>query len=185
MVMLEELLSQKKSTIVRKWFEVILASYPDDSRRFLRSQRNRFANPVGHTISQGAEALFEGLLRGMVPQETSAFLDNLIRIRAVQDFSPSQAVAFIFQLKSVIRDALRNEIREKAVNDALIKFESRIDELGLLAFDIYMRCRQRLYELRANEMRRSTIRLLKKTKLFYDIEQQDPDMEAMEFDHSE
>jgi hypothetical protein len=32
--------------------------------------------------------------------------------------------------------------------------EDRIDEMALLAFDVFMRCREQLYEVRANEARR-------------------------------
>jgi hypothetical protein len=39
----------------------------------------------------------------MLPDTVSTFLDGIVRIRAVQNFAPSEAVAFIFHLKKVIR----------------------------------------------------------------------------------
>jgi len=33
--------------------------------------------------------------------------------------------------------------------------EARIDEMALLAFDVFMRCREQLYEIKVNEARRS------------------------------
>jgi hypothetical protein len=186
MMMLEKLLAEKRPAVLKKWYEIILATYPDDTRKFLKSQKNRFANPVGQTISQGIEDIFQGLLHGIDTEETSAFLDNIIRIRAVQGFSPSQATAFIFDLKKVIRDEIGGEIRrQKTVLDEFLLLESRIDELGLLGFDIYMKCREKLYEIRANEMRRRTDRLLRKTDLFHELPEQGAESESPAYNNSE
>ena len=92
---LNSLLADKKASILEKWFDVIIESYPPDTSNFLKTQSNRFANPIGSTISKGIEDIFDELLRGLNKEKTSEFLDNLdnmVRIRAVQDFTPSQAV---------------------------------------------------------------------------------------------
>ena len=89
----------------------------------------------------------------------------IIRIRAIQNFSPSQAVAFVFFLKTVIRDALEGEIRQSGIKEELLIIETRIDQLALLAFDQYMACREKLYDLKANELRRQTHRLLQRAKI--------------------
>ena len=103
---LDDLLSGEKAAILTRWFDLILAGYPSDSQRFLKKQKNPFANPVGTTIQRAMEALYEELLKGKGPERLSTFLDHMIRIRAVQDFSPTQAIEFIFQLKEVIREKL-------------------------------------------------------------------------------
>ena len=89
---LNSLLADKKASILEKWFDVIIESYPPDTSNFLKTQSNRFANPIGSTISKGIEDIFDELLRGLNKEKTSEFLDNMVRIRAVQDFTPSQAV---------------------------------------------------------------------------------------------
>ena len=43
--------------------------------------------------------------------------------------------------------------------------EDEIDGLGLLAFDIFMQCREKLYDIKANEMRHMTFRLLQQANL--------------------
>ena len=40
--------------------------------------------------------------------------------------------------------------------------ESRIDGLGLLAFDVYSKRREKIYEIRANEMKGRVSLLLRK-----------------------
>ncbi|MEW6216009.1 MAG: RsbRD N-terminal domain-containing protein [Nitrospirota bacterium] len=180
---LKNLLSEKKSAILKRWFEVILETYSADTSSFLKRQKNRFANPVGYTISQGVDGLFEELLQGSNSDRISLFLDNIIRIRAIQDLSPSQAIGFIFLLKKVIRKELAKEIREDGLSEELLTLESRIDDLALLSFDIYMKCREKIYELKANEVRNRTFGLLKRANLLYELKEQETDLEDGNIDN--
>lgn len=152
-MVLEELLAQRKASILEKWFRLISETYPAETSSFLKQGKGRFVNPVGWTTSQEIEALYEELLHGMNFDKLSASLDNIIRIRSVQDFSPSQAVVFVFLLKKAIREELEGKIRENRLFDEWLKFEFRIDKLALLAFDIYMKCREKLYEIEVNRMK--------------------------------
>jgi len=163
---LKRLLQERKPAIVKRWFDAVTEAYPDDTSRFLKKRKDQFTNPVGYTISDGLEHLFDALLQGMLEDKVSAFLDSIIRIRAVQDFTPSEAVAFIFRLKKVIRQELRDDIlKQQGMPEALSTFDSTIDDLALYAFDIYMKCREKIYELKANEARNMTFRLLQKAQL--------------------
>jgi len=161
---------------------VILETYPTETQRFLRKQKDRFDNPVAYEMRQGAEGLFQELLEGIDPAKISPFLDRIIRIKAVQDFSPSQALTFIFLLKKVIREELKSEIRENQLSEELLKFESRIDKLALIAFDIYMKCRENVYELRVSETKRMLYGLLKKANLICEVPEQEPDLKDGDVD---
>ncbi|MDD5153963.1 MAG: RsbRD N-terminal domain-containing protein [Desulfovibrionales bacterium] len=174
-ITLESLLLQKKSAIVRKWFDAILETYPADTAKFLKSQKNQFANPVGAMISEGIEGLFEELLNGVDPEKVSPFLDKVIRIRAVQDLTPTQAVAFVFVLKRLIREELGSDIQKHQLSGELLSIESRIDGLALLSFDIYMKCREQVYEIRATEWKNRLFRLLQKTNMIGEIPEEQPD----------
>ncbi len=161
---LQDHLSRKKTAILKRWFKKILDTYPADTARFLKSQKDPFANPVGSAISQGIEGLYEGLVQGKVPAESSSFLDNIIRIRAIQEFSPSGAIGFVFSLKEAIREELKNEIGDGRFSHEVLALESRIDALALLSFDIYMKCREKLYELKSNEIKNRTFMLLERSE---------------------
>lgn len=171
---LNSLLADKKASILEKWFDVIIESYPPDTANFLRNKHNRFTNPVGATISQGVSDIYEELLKGSTSSNISQFLDNIIKIRAVQDFTPSQAVFFIFPLKRIIREELRVEIAEKQLSDEILSLESTIDNLALSAFDIYMKCREKIYEIKANEVKSMTFRLLQMANLINDADGHEP-----------
>lgn len=161
---LQELLTDRKAAIIEKWFEAVLETYPEDSSRFLEKQRDPFRNPVGHTMRRGIEGVFGELLGDLDYGRVSAFLDEIIRIRAVQDFTPSQAVSFILLLKGVIREELLKN-GEKAPWDELPALESKIDRLLLFSFDIFVGCREKIYEIKANELRRMTFRLLQRANV--------------------
>ncbi len=158
----EKFLSEKKSEILKIWFDKILDTYPAETSNYLKKQKNRFANPVGSTIFQGIEQIFDELLGEVNPERVSPFLDNIIRVRAVQDFTASQAVSFIFSLKATIREEIEKSSNDSPSWEEMSVIDARIDKLGLLSFDIFMACREKLYDIKSNELRNMTFRLLQR-----------------------
>lgn len=151
-----DLLRQKKATVLGRWSRMVCEAYPAETGAFLQARGDRFANPVGHTIARTTEAVYDALADGTDLADLSEPLEALVRIRAVQDFSPAQAVGFVFDLKQVIRQELDDEIQANGIVAQLLPLESRIDEVALLAFDLYAQCRQQLYDLRIAEVKRQT-----------------------------
>ena len=153
-------MTNKSSAILDRWFDAVIRTYPPETSEFLKNKKSQFRNPVGDAISKGIKGILEGLLAEDGLDETVPFLDKIIRVRAVQDFSPSRAIQFIFLLKRVIRETAGNEIREYGLFDELLALESEIDSLAAASFDIYMQCKEKLYEIRANELSRWTYKIL-------------------------
>lgn len=143
-------LREKKAAVLRKWATAVFDTYPGGSAAFLEGEQDRFANPVGYTIAAGLEKILDGLLAGGDINALSACLEDIIKVRAVQDFSPSQAVAFPQMLKKVIIDEIK--IGQVPTGD-WIELESKIDGLSLLGFDIYSQVREQIYRIRLNEMK--------------------------------
>ena len=167
---LNDLLKKKKAIIIKEWFNIVINTYPLDTSRFLKKQKDPFANPVGNKISHGLGPLFDELIMEMDPNTITTFLDPIIRIRAVQVmFSPSQAVAFIFSLKEAVRTNLKKELLDNKILNELLLFESKIDELGLIAFDIFVKCREQIYKFKAYEERNRTYRAFRRAGLVAEI----------------
>jgi hypothetical protein len=174
---LDKLLSQHKSALVKRWFDEVVRSYPVDTATFLKQQKDPFANPVGSTTLKGLEALFDVLTTGMDREAVNSFLDPIIRIRALQNFTPSQAVSFILYLKQAIRETLNKEFQDPEVLTAFLNMESKIDDLCMAAFDIYVQCREKLYQIQANEMKNTTFRAFQRAGLVKDIPDEEvPDL---------
>lgn len=176
---LNNLLAERKTAIVKKWFSLAIETYPPDTAKFLQSQKDPIANPVGRTIYRGLEELFDELLKGIDVETATDSLDPVIRIRAVQAYSPSQATGFIFFLKNVIRENFRKETLEEALLEELLAFESKIDELGLIAFNLYMKCREKIYELKANEIKNRTFKAFERAGLVKEMPEFEPDLKSI------
>lgn len=151
--MITEILIKKKEAIVRNWIESIFSSFPNEAGNFLKLQKNRFSNPIGYTITTNAEKIFEEFIGEKNIETIELLLDDILKISAVQSFSPSQAVTFLFDLKKAIRDELKVELMEKMISDELINFELFIDQIVLRAFDLYMKSREKVFKIRVNELK--------------------------------
>ena len=173
---LNNLLAQRKTAIIKNWFVLSVETYPPDTASFLKKQKDPFANPVGKTISTGLEALFNELLKEMDDKIITSFLDPIIRIRAIQNFSPAQAVSFIFLLKKAVRKNIKKEVSEEPLFNELLLFESKIDQLAMIAFNLYMQCKEKIYDLKANEMRNSTYKAFKRAGLVREMPVDEPDI---------
>lgn len=167
---LNTFLSKSKTALAKRWFELIVQSYPPETQRLLTKETNEFANPVGAAYSQGMNGILDELIKGFSPEGVSPHLDRIIRIRAVQDFTPSQAVSFIFFLKRIIREYLSDTQKDILPSpEDLAAFDAIVDELILCAFDVYARCREQLYEVKLMEFKNRTQRLLQRANLIVEL----------------
>ncbi len=162
---LEKILEKNKAAIAKQWFNLAAQTYAVDTAEFLQSKKDPFANPVGSTMMTGLDGVLDQLIHTMDPRTLQSHLDSIIRIRAVQHFTPSQATAFIFSLKKVLRENLAKELQDGRLTAEIIELESRIDQICLMAFDIYMQCREKVYQIRANETRNRTFRAFERAGL--------------------
>ena len=149
-MVLAKLLARQKANIVKAWFDRLINSYPPDTAQFLKSQKDQFANPVGFTAQESMQGLFDLMLEKWDRPALIKNLDPIIRVRAIQNFSPSQAVSFILDLKPLVR----SQVDQASVSaEELARFDQRVDDLLLLAFDIYLQCREKIYELKVSTER--------------------------------
>ena len=151
--MIRKLILQKKNVIIRTWIQSIIDTYPVETSSFLREQKNQFSNPVGHIISDTADKIFDAIIYGNQNLEIKILLNDIIKVRAVQNFLPSQAAGFILSLKVIIRDELSPEIKDEKLFDEFWEIESEIDKVALIAFDLFMEAREKIFQLRINEIK--------------------------------
>lgn len=130
--------------IAERWLERALAAYPANAQPFIAAEHDPFRNPVGHTLRENLTTLVRECLGSMNAPAIESSIDSLIRLRAVQDFSPAEAVGFIFDLRSIAHDA---------AIPLPADFAARVDQIALLAFDKYMACREQIFDLRVRELR--------------------------------
>jgi hypothetical protein len=141
-----QVLAEQKRGLLEKWLERTMATYPSQTLRFLHSEKDRFRNPVGHTLREGLATLLDELTGEMDAAKMGPALESIVRLRAVQDFTPSQAVGFVYLLREIFQEELAG--REPP------DVQKRIDEIALRAFDLFMKCREEIYEIKAREAQR-------------------------------
>jgi hypothetical protein len=153
------LLENKRTAIVERWTDLALRVYPQDSTGFIRRERDRFRNPVGHVTRANLGTLFDGLVNGRSTDEMVGALDEIVRIRAVQDLSPGTALGFVFLLKRAVREEL-DETATQGSSIDLSPLDGAIERLALAGFDLFVEQREKIYDLRVREFKRSASRLL-------------------------
>lgn len=140
--------AEKRRFIAECWIESIIRSYPAQSAQMLLREQDPFRNPVGHAFLEGVPVLCDELFDAMDERRIVPALENIVRIRAVQDFSAREAVEFVFLLKKILREQPCGRPEDAR------EFEDRIDRMALTAFDLFMRCREDILEVRVSEVKR-------------------------------
>jgi len=144
-------LASHHAQILTEWLAQTLAGYPEPAGRFLAEEKDRFRNPVGYTLREGLGLLLEQLLGSMEAARLRDALEGIVRVRAVQDFGPRQALGFLPALKDILR---RHAGALGLSEQALSALEARIDEALWVAFELYVRCREQIAEVKLGELRR-------------------------------
>ncbi len=146
---------ETNQAIAERWLVRILSTHPDEGARFFTGTGDPFRNPVGHAYRESAGILVDELLGSMDVARVTAALERIIEIRAVQDIPPGLALTFVFELKEILGDA-----QALPAQDVRLR---RIDQMALIAFEAYVRCRERIGEARVREARRG-VYVLERTR---------------------
>lgn len=128
-----------KEKIIKAWVDRILAGYP--------------VKPVFEVVDyveDAARKIFNGILTlhtsGELNADVDDAIDDLMRFLATdRNLSPGESIKLISELRDMMADGigLRGEDR--------LKFNLRVEELMFRAFNAYMACREKIFELRLKE----------------------------------
>ena len=144
-------LLQNLITIEGKWVDYVLATYSKDGARFFKKEKDQFANPLGYNVEKGLAKTLRLLVDDQLVEMPSE-MEQFIRLRAVQTFSPSEAVSFVFGLKKIVIEVCGLKCIAECATDWSV-FEGRVDDLAMRVFDLYMKDRERLSQIKINEYR--------------------------------
>lgn len=150
----QDILRNYKKEISRQWVEAVFETYPLETTGFLRTRTDPFTNPVAHMTKEAANILFDAMIGEEIePEKVKSSLERFVKLRAVQKFAPSQNLAVFYLMKPILREKVLPEMIEKGQLAEYLAVESRLDTLALLAFDIYAKARETVYEARIKEIR--------------------------------
>ena len=152
-------LHDHRDAILEGWLTRTLQSYPEQTQDFIRREKDRFRNPAGQILKEGLTILVDELLGEMDADRTRNALLEIVRLRAVQDFTPSQAVGFVFLLKDALNETVQKNASLRPHSEEVGSVIEKIDQLSLLAFDLYAECREKMSQIRIDEARRKVFML--------------------------
>ncbi len=163
-LVLKTLLENNKGTILKKWIDKILETHSKSHAVFVKNKKDQFANPIGHVLTQETKKILDAIINDQDLSSISESLDKIMKIRSIQDYSPASAVAFVFVLKEIIRNEFEKELNSESMLKKYMSFENRIDELSLMVFNSYVKCRDKIFELRLNEIKKFSVSFINDRK---------------------
>lgn len=157
-----DIFRDKKKEVVKRWIEAVFGGYPLETVGFLRTIQDQFANPVAHMTREAGDVIYDAMIGEDVnPEEVRAALDRFIKFRAVQKFNPGENMAVFYLMKPILREVILPEMRSGNQLDLYLQAESRLDTLALLAFDMFVKARDAIAELRIKEIKSQHAQLAK------------------------
>ena len=150
-MILYELLAENKMVIAEKWLNAVLSVYHEDGAQFFKRQNDQFANPLGYSARTGLEKVIERLASGK-PWELPSELIQFVKLRAVQDFSPSKAIAFVYDLKRIIVEVCGQDLVVANFSEWQ-GVEAELDKLALQVFELYVADRELIYKVKLQEFK--------------------------------
>lgn len=135
----------------------MMHSYPVEARKYFKKINSDFTNPVGANLYHSLEKLLQTLLSDAPDADTvNENVHMILRIKAVQEVLPSQAVSFVPALKQVIEQVCGKTLQENGVSiQEWLDFYSDLDTVGLYAFDSYSESRELIYKMRLDQIRQT------------------------------
>ncbi|MFP4167622.1 MAG: RsbRD N-terminal domain-containing protein [Desulfonatronovibrionaceae bacterium] len=166
---LNEHIQNKKTQILNLWLQRLCDAYPEEGGRFFRQKKSEFSNPVGHNFRVGLENILDELMQDKASEALTQYVDDIVRIRAVQGIPPSEAACFPLELMPIIRQVLKKELKEPQAREELFNFQEKLNDLTSLSLDLYVQCREYLWSKKASFMRDHTRKLLEKADLIKEV----------------
>jgi hypothetical protein len=148
---LQARLADRRAEVLARWRALVVERAPHAGRVGRAGPLDPFHDPVGVSLWRTTAALVEALCADDALAAAATCLDELVRIRSVQELSAPDAVRFVFQLRTAIRDVLEDDLAQASCEERA-PLDERVDALALHAFDAYVRSREKLSELRAREV---------------------------------
>jgi hypothetical protein len=146
-------LRESREGLIAKWQQAVIDSYPEGAGKFLSVNKSQFGNPIGFALQQDLPKIFDELSGSMNQEVLSSSIENIIKLRAVQEFTPSEAIGFINLLKVIIISEVQSMMTDKTFADSYFQFDKNIEIANGIAFEKYLEMKLKLSEIKINEIR--------------------------------
>lgn len=134
-----------------------MQAYPEESRNYFKRVNSDFTNPVGANLYNSLKELLQTLISDAPDADiVNENVHMILRIKAVQEVLPSQAVSFVLAFKQIVEDVCGKALESAGVaTKDWLDFYSDIDTVALYAFDSYSESRELIYKMRLDQIRQT------------------------------
>lgn len=153
---IKTILIDKEKKILKKWEEVVMGRYDPQAVSIFKKQKDQFANPLGYKTTTGLKELYEVICDESDQEIETPALGQFVKLMAVQEVNPSEALKFVFTIKRIVRKAAG---KKKISDQEWEAFDNRVDGVALALFDIYSASREQLWEVRYEDFEKKRFTL--------------------------
>ncbi len=153
---------KNEEKILSLWLNEFLKHHGLDTVAVSRTVDDRFLNPAGHIIKAATSSLFKAIMGEEIEQEKILRdMRELLRLQAIQQLSPAQALFPLVAVKEHIYDIVNSLLTTKEAFVQYKEITGRLDTLMLMAFDIFTQDKEDLYRIRIKEVKNAQSQILR------------------------
>ncbi len=157
--MLKDICKENEEKILLSWLNDFFHHHKLDDIGVSRTITDKFLNPVAFTIKASTKEIFPAIIGDDVEPDTIKFhLDEILKIQAIQQLSPAQALLPLITIKNHIYAFTNNDA--KLISE-FKEMTDRLDTLLLMAFDIFTQEKEKIYRIRVNELKSAQSQVLR------------------------
>ncbi len=146
--------AENRDEIAREWFETAVSVYPEGMQTLVCGDKSSFSNPCGQNLSSDIDRFLRAVEKNESANELAARLTITVKIRSVQNISPSTALSFVPGLKNVLRDCYQKRHHRDVPLETYLEWSAVIDGATLAALDLYTEQRTRIAEVCIGDVKR-------------------------------
>lgn len=145
-----EYLKNNKQSLLNEWFEWLIDTYPEASKKYFRNTNQQFTNPVGYSLYHNLNSVFDCLIRqDFNSNEFRNALEEIIKIRFIQQSSSLKEIN-IFEF---IWDKIISNLPPHSAKEDIVATIELFNSFNYILFEIYSKIRARIVEIQKDEIR--------------------------------
>ncbi|MDY6820717.1 MAG: hypothetical protein SVN78_03725 [Deferribacterota bacterium] len=160
----------KKNKILDDWFNHLISHYDDNKLDYLEKERDPFLNPVKYIFKSALGSIFSYIFEDEELDLVSQDIEKLIKLLALNGPKASEVLGLFVFFKQHINALFMSSFSLEEKIDEYNEITNIFDNLLLKIFDMYVQCREKIYEIRVNEIKRMTFPLLERSGLIERID---------------
>lgn len=151
----EDIISARRDAAIQKWTEAVFAMYPFETTGFIRTQRDQFANPVGHATRAPGADLRRRHGPGCRHGESARLCGGTDPYPArYRTSSPNRPSACCTCTSPCFVNCSLRTCWPPGMSRGSWTWGIRLDTLCLMAFNLYLADREQVYAERVAQQRR-------------------------------